>query len=266
MAFVLSMKVAMKRLSIFLLLMIFASSSGCQLWVPARQGTAISACSTLVQGVNSLQSSDIPEYLWTTGMKNGDEFDVNQYFNVLTHISVREGYTLDYLYEIDSLGGYPLLYARPVDQVPYASAAHIPGNGEWQDFREYVDVDDTEQGYFEYVVLDILADQFYLYWHANYNDTQIVCNRQQVYDIVAQVNSGDFGEALDPAGQEKARTLRNIVPVVNLTGDVAVVELVTFTKWGGFYRLNYTISREAPHRILDVQQENLIPYDCGIMF
>jgi hypothetical protein len=184
----------------------------------------------------------------------------------MTHISMREGYTLDYVYQIDSLGGYPLLYPRPVDQAPYASSSDIPENVDLPDFQEYLEVDDTPQGYFEYVVMDLMANQFYLYWHANYNDTQIVCNRQQLYDIVEQISSGEFGAALDPAGRAKARTLRNIQPVVRLTGDVAEVEIVTFTKWGGFYRQTYTISREQPHKIIDIQQDNILPYDCGVAF
>jgi hypothetical protein len=202
-----------------------------------------------------------------TSTKQGNEFDVGQYFNVLTHISMQEGYALDYVYQNDDLGGYPLLYARPVDQVPFASTADIPENTEWPDFHEYLDVEDTEQGFFEYVAIDIMANQFYLFWHANYNDRQIICNRQQIYDIVEQISSGESGYAvLDPAQQAKTRFLKNIVPVVRLIGDTAVVEVVTFTKWGGFYRLTYTISREPPHKIIDVQEENLVPYDCGVIF
>jgi hypothetical protein len=256
----------MKNVAIFLLLTIFTSSLACQPLAPSRQGTVISACSAIVSEINNLQAGAIPEYLWTTGKKRGDELDVNQYFNALPHISMRQGYALDYVYQIDGLGGYPLLYAHPVDQAPYASAADLSEDSEWPDFQEYVEVEDVEQGYFEYVVLDIMADQFYLYWHANYNDTQIVCNRQQVYDIVAQVSSGDFGNAMDVEQQRKARLLKNILPVVHLTGDIAIVEIVTFTKWGGFYRLTYTISREVPHKIIDIKKESLLPYDCGVSF
>jgi hypothetical protein len=256
----------MKKQTIFLLLAVFASLLACQFLGPSRAGKMISACSAVVLEVSNLRLGQIPEHLLTTSKKRGDEFDVNQYFNALTYISMREGYALDYVYQIDNLGGYPLLYARPVDQVPYASTADIPQNIEWTDFQEYLDVQDTEQGYFEYVVMDIMADQFYLFWHANYNDTYIVCNRQQVYDIVAQINSGELGNTLDPAQQTQARTLRNILPVVNLTGATAVVEIVTFTKWGGFYRLTYTISREAPYKIIDIEKENILPYDCGVMF
>jgi hypothetical protein len=260
------MKLIMKTPVRFFLLMIVASSLACQFLAPSRPGKVISDCSAIVLQVSKLQVGEILEYLWTTGKKSGDEFDVNQYFNVLTHISMRDGYILDYVYQIDSLGGYPLLYPRPVDQAAYASAADFPEDTEWPDFQKYLNVEDTERGYFDFVVMDIMANQFYLFWHANYNDTQIVCNRQQLYDIVAQVSTSDFGNSMDPVQRSKARTLRNIVPVVNLTGEVAVVEFVTFTKWGGFYRQAYTISREVPHTILDVKQENILPYDCGIMF
>jgi hypothetical protein len=257
----------MKKQSIFILLAVFASSLACQFLAPSRAGIRISACSEIVLEIRNLQPRQIPDHLVMTGKKRGDEFDVNQYFNVLTHISMSEGYALDYVYQNDDLGGYPLLYARPVDQDPLVSTADISENTEWLNFQEYLNVEDTEQGYFDYVVMDIMANQFYLFWHANYNDSHIVCNRQQVYDIVAQLSSGDVGcVVIDPAQQSKVRTLMNIVPVVRLTGDTAVVEIVTFTKWGGFYRLTYTISREVPHKIIDVEQENILPYDCGVTF
>jgi hypothetical protein len=255
-----------KKQSHFILIVVLLSSLACQFLIPSRTGSVIYDCAQIVSAVGDLQSVDIPENLLNTGIKRGDEFDVNEYFNVLTHLSMQDGYTLDYVYQNDSLGGYPLVYARAVDQAPYASVSDIPANTELPDFREHLQVEDVEQGYFEYVVLDIMARQFYLFWHANYNDSRIVCNRRQVNDIVAQVSSGDFGNAMDLPAQTKARMLRNIEPVVRLTGDVAIVEFITFTKWGGFYRETYTISRGVPHTILDVKQENVVPYDCGVAF
>jgi hypothetical protein len=201
-----------------------------------------------------------------TGIKTGDEFDANDYFSVLSHVSIQDGYVLDYVYPIDFLGSSPVLYARPEDQPAFSSLEEIPENMELPDFREHIVVDDTEQGYFEYVAMDIMASQFYLVWHANYNDTEIVCNSREVNDIIASVNSGGFGNEFDFAQQTKARTIRNIEPSVNLTDDSANVQVVIFTKWGGFYRLTYTISRSFPHTITDVREENLVPYDCGVMF
>lgn len=256
----------MRNQHLFLLLIIFIFSLACQFLFPARAGTVIAECRDIVSAVGNIQPGEVPQHLFDTGTKQGDEFDANQYFDVLPQISMREGYVLDYVYQNDSLGGYPLLYARPDDQVPYASIADIPENTHLPDFHEYLEIEDVERGYFEYVVMDIMARQFYLFWHANYNDTHIICDRKEVNDIVAQVSSGDFGYAMNLVEQTKARTMRNIEPVVRLTGDVANIEVITFTKWGGFYRETYTISRGFPHTIIDIKQENIVPYDCGIMF
>src|SRR5690349_4413078 len=152
----------------FLCILMFCQA--CQSLAPSGAATTISACSTIVSEMNRLQAGSTPDHLLTTGQKRGDELDVNGYFTTLTHISMREGFALDYVYQNDDLGGYPLLYPRPVDQAPYVSTNDLPADAEWPEFRDYLEVEDTEQGYFEYVVMDIMANQFYLFWHANYND------------------------------------------------------------------------------------------------
>ena len=73
----------MKRPAAFLLIAVFASSLACQFLIPADTGTVISDCAQLVSAVASLQNGQIPSSLIETGKKQGDEFDVNQYFDVL---------------------------------------------------------------------------------------------------------------------------------------------------------------------------------------
>lgn len=257
----------MNKQTIFLALAAFVISLACQLFFPAsREGTVIANCAETVAAFQRVQPGPVPEHLEQTGVKQGGEFDANDYFDALTHISMQEGYTLDYVYSVDFLGAYPILYARPEDQPPYASMQDIPANTQLADFRDHLDVEDVEQGYFEYVMMDILAEQFYLVWHAYYNDTRIVCDRDAVNAIIADVNAGDFGLEFDLSQQAQARAMTNVEPAVKLTGDAAMVEVIVFTKWGGFYRQTYTISRSFPHKILDVKSENLVEYDCGIMF
>ena len=50
------------------------------------------------------------------------------------------------------------------------------------------------------------------------------------------------------------------------SGDAAVVELIFFTKWGGFLRETLTINRSFPPTIMDIKEENLVEYDCGVAF
>ena len=259
----------MKKQTVFLVLTTFLFSLACQLLFPTasnRDGTIISACEDVVQAFREVQPGAVPPELLESGIKQGDEFDVNDYFDALTHISMEDGYTLDYVYQVDSLGAYPILYARPADQPAFVSTKDLPVGLEISDYLSHVSIDNTEQGYFEFVALIIMARQFYLDWHANYNDTEIVCNKSVVNDIIADINDGNFGLPLDAAEQVKARALQEIEPLVKLTEDTAIVELIFFTKWGGFYRQTFTINRSFPHTIIDVQEENIVPYDCGVAF
>jgi hypothetical protein len=150
----------MRRQVIFLLLTAIIFSMSCQLLSPVREGTVISNCSDLVSAINNIHSTDVPDYLLETGRKQGGELDVNDYFNALTNLSMQDGYALDYVYPIADLGASPVLYVHPADQAPYASMDNIPENMELPDFHDYVKIEDVERGYFEYVVMDLLAGQF----------------------------------------------------------------------------------------------------------
>jgi hypothetical protein len=259
----------MKKQIIFLVLVVFAVSAACQALVPLtvapRDGTVITGCADTLRAVLDLQPTDIPKSLEKTGVKSADAFNVNNYFKVLPHLSMQDGYALDYVYRLDGLGSFPYLYARPVDQTPYASMEDVPANTELGNFRDHLVIEDVEQGYFEYALMDMLAGQFYLVWHANYNDTEIVCSREAADAIVEGLNAGNFGMAMDANQKAHVRAMTNIEPVVKLTSDSAIVEIVTFTKWGGFFRRTYTISRVFPHTV-EMKEENLVEYQCGIMF
>jgi hypothetical protein len=257
----------MKKQIVGLVLAAFVVSLACQLFTPSteREGTVISDCAEIVGGVIAIQPSDIPEHLMDTGIKQGGEFDVNDYFDVLTHLSMQDGYALDYIYPVDFLGAFPYLYTRPSDQSPYASASEIPESVELGNIRDHLEIEDVAEGYFEFAVMDIMAGQFYLVWHANYNDTEIVCNAEAAAAIVDRINSADFGYKMNLKQQAQVRALKNIEPLVKSTDDSAIVEVVIFTKWGGFFRRTYTINHSFPHAV-DIKEENLVPYDCGIMF
>lgn len=259
----------MKKRTVIPLLVAILFSMSCQLFFPTtveRDGTVIASCADIVSAVRNLQPTKIPQALLETGVKQGGEFDVNEYFKALPHLSMQDGYSLDYVYQVDGLGAYPILYARPVEQPAYMSMKDMPADLDAAEYAKHVTVEDVEQGYFEFVAMSIMARQFYLDWHANYDDSEIVCNPDDVDTIVADINDGDFGIPFDRVQQKQIREMENIEPSVKLTTDSALVEVIVFTKWGGFYRRTHTISRSFPHTIIDVQTENLVPYDCGIMF
>jgi len=248
------------------LLVIVFLLAGC---VPLNSsGETISDCRAQMSAFLRLRSDlKLPEYFHVENpAKQGSEFDVMEYFTALDHLSMKSGYKLDYVYHYDGMGGYPLLYAYPSDQLPYATEADLPPSDTKAGYLDYVEADGTAASYFQFVVLALQASQFYQYWHAGYNDTQIVCDKAQVDDIVTSLGTVTTGARMPLISQVRARLLQGVEPTVIIGDQTVEVRLVTFTEWGGFYLTTYTISRSFPHTIQDVQGQNLIPYDCGIMF
>ncbi len=210
----------------------------------------------------------------------GEKFDPNTYFTVLTHIGMKPGYVLDYVYWADGLGSHPCLYARRAKE-PRKKIGSLEGlSGEEMKKRRekleeicgkgplsFMTVDGSAQGFFELSVFLKLAGQFRLVWHAAYNDTRIITSAEDVNRVAAEVNS--FGARKEPDPNRKLWVKAKkwfTPPEVVLTPETAEVSLTTFTKWGGFTRIKETFERNAPYARISREVLDIIPFDCGIRF
>jgi hypothetical protein len=211
-----------------------------------------------------------PRYLSKEdAVKQGDEFDVNRYFSVLTHLSMQPGYVLDYIYHYDGMGGFPLLYARPTDQAPYNTESEFTRAMQLaaiektnEQYLPYLVVEDTSEGYYEYVVFRVMAAQFYLFWHAAYNDRQIVADGNALNRVLTQKRTG---YAIPITASLQARLL-DLTPIVTLDSETVKVQVITFSAWQGFVQEIWTIDRRNLHNLISVDSRILVPYNCGIMF
>jgi len=244
-----------------LLLLILVGCAPTGIRSPRCQAT-LDEFSALIQGL------EIPVHLQEVdAAKTGEEFDVNQYFTVLTHLSVEAGHVLDYVYFYDSGDSWPVIYARQKEEEPYANhSAYLeeiaPGESH-NEYLKHVETDGSAEGYFEWVVLAIQGDQFYLGWHANYGDTTVLCSHEGMERVIEQAN--DFGTQITSEQEQKVLEL-NLEPSVAFAGETVKVRTVTFSKWGGFFEEIFVINRNFPHRILEHTTEELVPYDSGVVF
>jgi hypothetical protein len=209
----------------------------------------------------------IPKYFQEDNpTKRGGEFDPNRYFEAFTHLKMKDGFTLDYVYHQDGAGGFPLLYARPVNQAPYANEGEYAAPRGDQAYLAFVIPQDSPEGYFEYAAFAMVAGEFYLYWHAARYDWQVLCGMDDVAKIIKSLDGPDtFGTRITDEQKRKARDIEEPQPSVKLSDKTATVEMVVFTKWGGFYRHVVRIGREN-HSILEKRDDPLVEYQCGIMF
>jgi len=260
----------MNKFPAFALIALFAAMLACQAVFPTRPPeTPDLGCRESIAAINELQNNlTFPQnFGGENPTKQGGEFDPNRYFEAFSHLQMQEGYVLDFVYHQDGMGGYPVLYARPLDQAPYATEAdYLAAVGDQPDYLTFVLPQDSPAGYFEYAAFATLANQFYLDWHANYNDWQVLCGKDDVEKIIQYLDGKDaFGIPLTAAQKREARGIEVPQPSVELTTETVIVKMLVFTKWGGFYRRTLTISR-ADHSIINQQDEPLVEYDCGIMF
>ena len=236
--------------------------------------TPASSCQAWQEGVDAFaelnHSQELPIHLMQENpAKTGEEFDVCEYFDVLDHLSMEPGLVLDYVYYDGGIGREPILYVRQQDQAPYMTYAEYVDAGETPfsfdesryAYLNHVQIDDTEEGFFQFVMLRIMGGQFYLFWHALYNDHIVVANHEGLEEILSDL--GNFGVSDE---QEDAARALDLAPVVEMDDETVTVKVVVFTKWGGFSRGTYVINREFPHTILDSDIEVLVEYDWGILF
>jgi len=213
----------------------------------ARQAT-VDAMSALPSGYEEPEIGyDVPDSPRLEGW-----FDVNEYFSVLNHLSMQPGYTLDYVYHNSGSGAQPYLYARKIDATE---------NYDY-DYLAYVQTDDTEESFFQYIVLSIMGEQFYLWWHAAYNDYTIICDRTGLEAVLSDTY---FDNTLPAEVQKEARRL-DFAPQVEINNDTVTVRVVIFTKWGGFIEETYTITRAFPRIIEDIETKTLVEWSINITF
>jgi hypothetical protein len=231
--------------------------------------------STVSDFRNLVMGQQIPEFLIDPELpQDGEVFDPNRLLDPLTHLSMMPGYALDFVYQYDGMGGYPILYARKESDPSFKNLEEYElnaGNCDMEDqpsgcdYLSFIETDGTDQGYFEWILLLMMGNQFYLFWHAGYNDTQVIASTEKLESLVEKIGDNDFGYPLKDAQKRKALRI-DPAPKVSVSGGEVEVRVVWFTKWGGFYETVFTINSAAPHRVLDSETDNLVEYDCGIMF
>jgi hypothetical protein len=204
------------------------------------------------------KSQVIPEHLKTEQpVFRGAEFNIMRIFEFLDHLSMLPGYQLAYSYYYQSsFAGNPTLYAceAPFYGTPDSTNCH-------RNHLYYVVTDGSELGYLQFILLYVMGDQFYIYWHADYGkDKLLVATDEALSKILLRIED-DLDE------QQKAQAgLIDPQPRVLIGEDTVTIRVVWFTKFGGFFETTYQVNKDQPHTTKMLETNSLLEYDCGIMY
>ncbi len=157
------------------------------------------------------------------------------------------------------MGGEPSLYAAPIGRQEIGNpSSALKGLGVPSSVLEHIIADGTPDSYFELAILQIMGDEFYIFWHAlPGKDVVPVCGKETLENL------------LTPLGVAWIRILGvEIEPNVILENDTATVSLLTFSDWRGFTRRTFIYKRNFPHDLIEQETKYLLCYNryWGIHF
>ncbi|QRN82848.1 hypothetical protein JR338_10555 [Chloroflexota bacterium] len=209
-------------------------------------------------------------------------FDPNQLLEALTHLRIKPGYTLDFVYYLD-FGfdtGYSIVYSHKTSEPRFETVEEYQAQlGECDpdlnptscECTDFIETDGTKAGYFEFVLFDIMRYQIYRIGHAQYGENEVITSKARLDVLSEEIGSppeaGSYSWG-NPFTDQQKRRIRQIDPVprVIILDEEVTVRVVIFSRWGGFYEVTVTLAPDMPHTILNIDLKNLIMYDCGIMF
>jgi len=161
--------------------------------------------------------------------KGGLLINLNDLFKVLKHISLENGYVLDYVYRYRDGGGYPCVYARKKEAASLLSYEEY--EKKFSDYQgdEYIinwhlliKIDGTPESYFEMFTLMEVANNFGLIWHELYRQGNIVPDNESAKRLPEEV-------------QNKIENV-DFFPKVIFQGNRVVVSYLVFYNWRGLFK------------------------------
>ncbi|MCP6718631.1 MAG: hypothetical protein KJI71_00180 [Patescibacteria group bacterium] len=219
----------------------------------------------LLRKISSLQKKigKIPDLLFDANEKirpEGIGFDVNRFLKVFDKIQLRDGFILDYFYRSGGLGGEPFIFTRKKDNPKLSADGNLKPRPPLND----IIIEITPESFFQLAVFSQVVSQFYLSWHANYNDHQFIFGSEIVEYLLMDIPE-DFRDnfGINMKDREKLRAM-SFEPQVNIKEEGAEVRCVMFSKWLGFYYNIFVIT--WPNITIENSRDIIVPYDCGILF
>lgn len=125
------------------------------------------------------------------------KFDINIFLDIFDLIKLNKGYTLDYEY----LGNCPVVFTRLINPIPDEVSLNdndiknALGPFCFENIKD-ISFEQSPEGFFQFAVFSVAVHQFYLYWHALYNDTVFIYSKSQLEDNLRIILKDKFERAL----------------------------------------------------------------------
>ena len=215
-----------------------------------------SHCHQVADGLEELWNSyDFPDHLddevFEPQYPQEGDFDPNRYFEVLTHLSLPQGKVLDYVYEMDGMGGYPILYIRGENEPQITERPEIGA------YFDFIQLDGNPESYFEYAVFREYSSSFYLYWHANYDNRVLTCG-ESAMETIDEVSDYFFNKYEYTPKVRSKMERANKIAWYNEEDGLAVVRFTYFTPFAGLMEQVYHFKKGTTPQVASKTTQELV--------
>jgi hypothetical protein len=229
---------------------------------------AVDAASLVTRVDAFFSNRAIPDAYYSTGVYgvNRDRphphgrLNINDLLQFFDCLDCEDGYELDYIYVNKGFSAFPKLYVRPLDgrylEDIHKTEEDLANSGQWS--LDHLQFERRPMGYLQLVLFSIVCEQFYRFWHANYDDKRMVLSLPDALSICisldAEKNEIDYVDEVN---------VLDFTPRLVIFPDwSAILSAYTFSKWHGFRHLDWMIY--PPACIETAHSETVIPYDCEV--
>jgi hypothetical protein len=213
--------------------------------------------------------------------KKLENFNPDMYFKFMTHIHMKEGFRLDYVDYNNDMFGWPILYARKINDPQFASYEEFlasfgdvneedinSGTAHAYAYLEKVEIDGKPESYFELLLLKWLGDNFKLGGYAeDFDKKWVLCDASDLQYVSIHLKRYGDDCNLSPVILFNADNI-DYTPTVAIGKDEYLVKFVSF-QWNGIYEYIYAIDRDQPWNISARKSNQIIEYnlqdECGVI-
>lgn len=226
-----------------------------------------------------------------SGGKLEPSFDFVNYFKIFDKLKVKPGWEIDYQYAFSGDAGRPAILGlrngqsleKLVDSLK-SSLGILRYAFDSVSYTDYLLVELSVEGCFQYALFNLIGDQFGLFGGANYGRRKIICSDATLSDEVdflikerglkktIKTDSLSETDRLNRAWSYRRSQLDSIQllggrPEIKLLGDsICQISMMHHSDWGGLMKVDYEIELHFPHEFTLQRDSLLAYYDSMLLF
>jgi len=251
-------------LKITLLLTMVLAISGCKITsVSEGQDKSVRVCRNTTKTIlNSYAELKIPDNLKSDHpIRKETDFRLASVVEKLDFVKVNERFQVDYVYSYRNSMGFPLVYSLPASEKRFENEDDYK-KGKSMAFTYALETDFSQWGFLQLAILEELGGQFYQYYQAEYDDVTVICDIDDVENLIDVLDSEGVHPAFNWWQKMRALTISETDPIIYLdqAGGSAVVSMLVFDHELGILRRDYTYTYGFPHKLLKTEDKLIVGY------